>query len=150
MFRMFAADHPNGNNRILFYSFEAEFITSCSAPTDCRDNNQSLTLPICRNPAIFADTFNLSPQWHFLIERKVRGKKKSILTVSCNGSFGIIIDTIKTIIVNKEMNPIPYDYYYTPIYENDIHVDWDECPTEISDILLSVNGEDQTEGPEFE
>ena len=45
---------------------------------------------------------------------------------------------------------IPYDYYYTPIYENDIHVDWDECPTEISDILLSVNGEDQTEGPEFE
>lgn len=40
---------------------------------------------------------------------------------------------------------IPYDYYYTPVFEHDHHVDWDECPDEIRDILLSVNSEDHTE-----
>ncbi len=45
---------------------------------------------------------------------------------------------------------VPYNYYYTPVYEHDIHVNWDECPAEISGILLSVNGEDHTESQDFQ
>lgn len=38
---------------------------------------------------------------------------------------------------------------YTPVYEHDINVNWDERPAEISSILLSVNGENHTEGQNF-
>ncbi len=32
----------------------------------------------------------------------------------------------------------PYQYWYTPEVEDDIHVDWDHCPTEVNAILKEV------------
>ena len=37
---------------------------------------------------------------------------------------------------------IPYKYWYTPCLEHDCHVDWDECPHDIRQVLSDATGDD--------
>ena len=37
---------------------------------------------------------------------------------------------------------IPYKYWYAPTIENDCHVDWDECPDVVREMLSEATGED--------
>lgn len=42
-------------------------------------------------------------------------------------------------------NFIPYDYWYTADVENDIHIDLDEMPESVADLIAVARGEQQNE-----
>lgn len=39
----------------------------------------------------------------------------------------------------------PYDYWYTAYVEGDIHVDFDNVPEDVADLIAAANGEQETE-----
>lgn len=39
----------------------------------------------------------------------------------------------------------PYDYWYTADIEGDIHVDFDDAPEDVADLISAANGEQETE-----
>ncbi len=46
-------------------------------------------------------------------------------------------------------NFIPYDYWYTADVEGDIHVDFDDIPEDVADLISAGNGEQQSEEPDY-
>ena len=45
----------------------------------------------------------------------------------------------------KVLKTIPYDYWYTADVENDIHIDLDEMPESVADLIAVARGEQQNE-----
>lgn len=41
-------------------------------------------------------------------------------------------------------NYTPYNYWYTPILEQDHHVDWESCPNKIKEMIEAATEQDQT------
>ncbi len=46
-------------------------------------------------------------------------------------------------------NFMPYDYWYTADVEGDIHVDFDDIPDDVSDLITAARGEQENEEPDY-
>ena len=46
-------------------------------------------------------------------------------------------------------NFTPYDYWYTAYVEGDIHVNFDDIPEDVADLISAGNGEQQGEEPDY-